>query len=72
MLKHEQLVQKNVIREAPGLYSKGLYDSKMCQTTQEEQLLYKFKHKRYNPIMNLTIGYLLSRKGIKSMQSMTV
>ena len=33
MLKHEQLVEKNIIREAPGLYSRGLYDTKMCETT---------------------------------------
>lgn len=26
--------------------------------------LYKFKHKRYNPLMNLVVGYIFNRKGL--------
>ena len=28
--------------------------------------MYKFKHKRYNPLMQLMTGYLLKKKGIET------
>ena len=36
----------------------------MCKTTTEEHNMYKFKHKRINPALNMTLPYILKKKGI--------
>mmetsp|Transcript_13064 Transcript_13064/g.20288 ORF Transcript_13064/g.20288 Transcript_13064/m.20288 type:complete len:140 (+) Transcript_13064:4193-4612(+) len=46
------------------MYYKGVYNNTLCQTDRDEDHLYKFKHKRFNPLMNLMAGFLLNRKGI--------
>jgi hypothetical protein len=64
-LTEEQLIAKKIIREAPSQYSQGKYNTEMCKTTEEVLTIYKFKHKRINPIMNQTLAYLFERKGLK-------
>ena len=57
-LAEHQLVERGILKEPTGHYSSGVYNSKDCLTTPEEVSLYKFKHKRYNPVMNMTLAYL--------------
>ena len=61
-------MERGIVKEPTGHYSAGVYNSKDCQTTTEEVSLYKFKHKRYNPIMNMTLAYLFQKKNIDTKQ----
>ena len=63
-MEEEQLIKKQIIREAPGEYSQGVYLTYMCKTTSEELNLYKFRHKRINPALSMTLAYILKKKGI--------
>jgi hypothetical protein len=63
-LSEEELQEKRIIRMPDDIYGKMVYNNVSSFTTREEMYLYKFKHKRYNPLMNLVIGYIFSRKGI--------
>ena len=40
----------------------------MCNTSNDEVNLYKFKHKRYNPHLKMTLAFLLEKKGINLLQ----
>ena len=58
------MVERDIVREPPGEYSQAFYNAERTFTSIEEQSLYKFKHKRINPMMNAIIGYLFKKKGI--------
>lgn len=63
-LNERDLVKKGVVREPSGPYESGIYNNYWCFTDRDEQQLYKFKHKRINPPLNMAIGYLFQAKGI--------
>ena len=58
------MVKKGVVREPTGPYESSIYNNYWCFTDRDELHLYKFKHKRFNPPLNLTVGYLFQAKGI--------
>ena len=64
-LAEHQLVERGILKEPTGHYSSGVYNNKPCLTTPEEVSLYKFKHKRYNPVMNMTLAYLFQKKNVE-------
>ena len=63
-LTEEKLARKGLIKALPGPYQKGLYNNQTCNTDRDELHLYKFKHKRVNPLLSIILGYLFQRKGI--------
>jgi hypothetical protein len=58
------LIEKGIIRLPEDIYSKAVYNNQTTYTERDEKHLYKFKHKRYNPLMNLVVGYIFNRKGL--------
>lgn len=60
----DQLQEKKIIRIPEDIYGKNVYNNASTFTERDEIHLYKFKHKRYNPLMNLVVGYIFNRKGI--------
>jgi hypothetical protein len=63
-LTEEQLLEKRIIRAPDDIYAKSVYNNTSTRTERDEMHLYKFKHKRYNPLLNLVMGYLFNRKGL--------
>lgn len=63
-LPEQQLIEKGIIRTPDDIYAKSVYNNSSTYTERDEIHLYKFKHKRYNPLMNLVVGYIFNRKGL--------
>ena len=59
------LVTKKILR-LPQPYHKGSYNNEWCLADRAEQNHYKLKAKRFNPHMNMVIGYLLARRGMRA------
>lgn len=63
-LNEQKLIKKGILKEPPGPYQAAVYNNYWCFTDRDEQYLYKSKHRRVNPLLNMTLGYLFQRKGI--------
>lgn len=63
-LPEAQLIEKGIIRLPDNIYGKSIYNNSLTFTERDEKHLYKFKHKRYNPLMNMVVGYIFNRKGL--------